>query len=390
MDGGAGSFLARYTAEGNLDTSFGDGGKLMDRSYAIWDLVVQADGHIVVLTPYGLIRFSPDGTHHESFGNDSQLPIRAQMHWLAQQSDGRIIAAGEESASPSEAFVLIRFRGDGSLDPTFGTAGVVTTEMPGGSMVTEVAVMADARIQVLGLIEWTRKSGYSRLALVRYHTDGSLDTSFAEGGKAATDFGSPYVFPRFAVQPDGHIVVADTKLFNPTDDFEMIRFNPNGSLDLSFGYAGVARTDFSGRQDSIKALVAVGNDRIVAAGPSRGAGDSCFALACYMTTGTPHEPDFELGFSSSVIRGTRGTRTTIAVNLHRIGGFSGDVTVTPPDLPAEGIICKAPEPAIVSGTTASWKFKIKGRAAPGPHQLTFIGRDASGRERSATVTLFVD
>ncbi|HSE98058.1 MAG TPA: hypothetical protein VLD57_07275, partial [Blastocatellia bacterium] len=102
------------------------------------------------------------------------------------------------------------------------------------------------------------------------------------------------------------------------------------------------------------------------------------------------EPDFDLGFNPSVIHAKRGTKVTVEVSLYRMGGFGGDVTITPPTPSAEGIICKSPEPVTTAGTAASWKFKVRGSAAPGPHQLTFVGRDATSRERNATVTLFVE
>lgn len=109
------------------------------------------------------------------------------------------------------------------------------------------------------------------------------------------------------------------------------------------------------------------------------------ATATVQVTGS----DFALGFSSPTVDGVPGTKAKIAVTITRIGGFTGDVTVTPPDPSAEGIIAKFPEPITTSDSTAAWKFKIKGTAAIGPHQLTFTGRDGSGRVRTATVTLMI-
>ena len=100
-------------------------------------------------------------------------------------------------------------------------------------------------------------------------------------------------------------------------------------------------------------------------------------------------PDFALGFNSTTVDGVRGTKAKIAVTITRIGGFTGDITVTPPDASAEGIVTKFPEPITISDSSAAWKFKIKPSAATGPHQLTFTGRDASGRVRTATVTLTI-
>lgn len=136
-------------------------------------------------------------------------------------------------------------------------------------------------------------------------------------------------------------------------------------------------------------MALAGDDRIVAVGSRYNPGRAGFVLACYAATGVAGESDFELLINQHDAIVLRGQTVTVKVHIARFGGFNGDVTVTPPDPSAEGIICKYPEPKTISRTKASFKFKVKGFAALGPHQLTFAGRDAKGRERTATVTLFV-
>jgi hypothetical protein len=109
------------------------------------------------------------------------------------------------------------------------------------------------------------------------------------------------------------------------------------------------------------------------------------ATATVQVAGT----DFALGFNSATMDGVRGAKAKIVVTITRTGGFTGDVTDTPPDASGEGIVAKFPDPITTSDSTASWKFKIKASAATGPHQLTFTGKDAGGRVRTATVTLVV-
>lgn len=158
----------------------------------------------------------------------------------------------------------------------------------------------------------------------------------------------------------------------------------------------IARTDFSGHHDEIRALALVGNDRLVAAGGSwlqeRDGPylESSFVLACYAITGVPRGPDFDLTFGESVIYAQRGSKAKVAVKISRVSGFTGDVTITPPDLTAEGIICKYPEPITASSDKTKWSFKIKGTVSQGPHTLTFAGRDSAGREHTATIILFVE
>ena len=100
-------------------------------------------------------------------------------------------------------------------------------------------------------------------------------------------------------------------------------------------------------------------------------------------------PDFALGFNSASVDGVRGAKAKVVVTITRAGGFTGEVTVTPPDASGEGIVAKFPDPITTSDSTASWKFKIRASAAIGPHQHTFTGKDAGGRVRTATATLVV-
>lgn len=99
-------------------------------------------------------------------------------------------------------------------------------------------------------------------------------------------------------------------------------------------------------------------------------------------------PDFLLGFDQSTVTAQAGTKARVIVSINHTGGFTGNVTITPPD-PAGGIAPKPPDPIATTDTTASFKLKIKGNASLGPHQLTFVGKDDSGRTRTATVTLIV-
>src|SRR6185503_11534416 len=103
--------------------------------------------------------------------------------------------------------LLARFEDDGDLDPTFGTGGVVVTDLEGGShdVATAVAVQPDDKIVVAG----TCGIDPFRIAVTRYEADGSLDTNFGTGGHTCTTFpdGSAVAYA-VALQSDGKIVVA--------------------------------------------------------------------------------------------------------------------------------------------------------------------------------------
>jgi uncharacterized delta-60 repeat protein len=112
-----------------------------------------------------------------------------------------------------------------------------------------VAVQADGKLVVAGTTYVTTTSRTKIYAIARYNTDGSLDMSFGTNGKVTTDFpGLAAVISAVVVQPDGKIVVAGGAypLFTFAGDFKVARYNPDGSLDTSFGAGGIVTTIFSG------------------------------------------------------------------------------------------------------------------------------------------------
>jgi hypothetical protein len=99
-------------------------------------------------------------------------------------------------------------------------------------------------------------------------------------------------------------------------------------------------------------------------------------------------PDFDIGLDQSTVTAQAGTKARVTVNITRTGGFTGNVTVTPPD-PAGGIKAKPADRITTTDTSASFKMKIGGGVAPGSYPLVFTGKDDTGRSRTATVTLIV-
>ena len=183
----------------------------------------------------------------------------------------------------------------GDLDPTFGTAGMVTTDINRSTDIAQaVAVQADGKLVVVGQTYKHNDFSGEDFVVTRYNTDGTLDNSFGSGGRVRTDFpGLAAVPSSVVIQPNGKIVVAGGAfpLFTFLGNFEVVRYNPNGSLDTSFGNGGIVTTNFpEGSYASSVALQADG--KIIAAGtvfvdfiigePS----NTDFALARYNSDGT--------------------------------------------------------------------------------------------------------
>jgi hypothetical protein len=99
-------------------------------------------------------------------------------------------------------------------------------------------------------------------------------------------------------------------------------------------------------------------------------------------------PDFALNFNPSTINVSRGQSGQITVGIGRTGGFAGNVTVTAPDTKAIKIKLTPPSQS-TTGASVSFNFKVKRKAATGPQQITFVGRDDSRRTRMGTVNLII-
>jgi uncharacterized delta-60 repeat protein len=134
------------------------------------------------------------------------------------------------------------------LDPAFGNGGRVINQFISppyhfSSSVRDIAVQPDGKIVIVGTLGFVQ----SHIIVIRYNPDGSRDASFGNGnGEASIGFveGEAYA-SGIAIQPDGRIVVAGgiTRPTSPSQEFVVLRFGTSGGYDTSFGSGGVARID---------------------------------------------------------------------------------------------------------------------------------------------------
>ena len=287
--------IARYNADGSLDTSFGDGGRaitgLMNDDLG-QSIALQADGRMVVSGysfngssfDFALVRYNADGNLDTTFGNDGRVTTGIGFHdasySVAVQPDGKILAAGH-SLNGTNDFAIVRYNADGSLDTTFGGVGSVTTDFGGTHDVGQsVAVHADGRIVVAGISQ-------GDIAVVRYNVDGSLDPSFGDGGRvktsivAGSDTGSSVT-----IQPDGRTLVAGSSFNGANTDFALVRYNVDGSLDTSFGDGGMVTTPIGTSSDEGYSVTLQPDGRILVAGHSSNGANADFALVRYNADGS--------------------------------------------------------------------------------------------------------
>jgi len=260
----------------------------------------QRDGKIVVAgyaevgskVQFALVRYNADGSLDTSFNGSGKLTtaIGTGCHGqgVALQGDGKIVVAGDSlKASRWSCFTVLRYTADGSLDTSFGDAGKVTTSIGGkNDSLESVVIQGDGKIVVAG---WFNARSNNDFAVVRYNANGTLDTSFNETGKAAADFGADAYGQSVAVHGDGRIVVAGytTKSWESKKQCSLACFKANGSLDTSFNGTGKLTTDFGGDGNAEGRSVAVQTDgKIVVAGYATAGNTEKFALARYSADGT--------------------------------------------------------------------------------------------------------
>jgi uncharacterized delta-60 repeat protein len=296
-----------HAAAGDLDPSFGSGGKVTTDFFGSNDqattVLQQADGKIIAVgfgssgARFALARYNTDGSLDPSFGSGGKVLTsffdRGDLAFAGVlQPDGKIIAAG--TATDTNGFLnfgLARYNTNGSLDLSFGTGGKVLTNFPGAlSQAFALALQPDGKIVAGGATDiFTPNTNF---ALARYNADGSLDNTFGTSGKVITDFfGNFDTINALIIQSDGKIVAGGRAdlVSNPTNgEFALARYNADGSLDLSFGAGGTVTTDFFGSIDNISGLALQSDGKIVAAGVAfvSNPGDKEVALARYNASGS--------------------------------------------------------------------------------------------------------
>ena len=315
--------IARYNPDGSLDTSFGTNGKVTTDfpglAAVISAVVVQPDGKIVVAGgayplftfagDFKVARYNPDGSLDTSFGAGGIVttifPGDGSFAFaLVLQSDGKIIAAGTDFVdfNPGDMsdtdFALARYNPDGSLDTTFGNGGTVTTDFLGAEDdAFSVLLQPDGKIVAVGSAN--SPVDFYDFAAARYLSNGTLDTTFGTGGKVRVDFGNQDmdIASDAALQPDGKIVAAGTTVFDfgVEQDFALTRFNPNGTVDTTFGTGGLLLIDFDSFAQSANAVLIQPDGKIITVGyPNTELDDSDFLLARCNPDGSL-DPSFGVG-----------------------------------------------------------------------------------------------
>ena len=303
------------SAAGDLDTTFGNGGLVLtdfagglDQAHAM----VTVGGQTLVAgrattnfnSDFAVARYNADGSLDTSFGVNglvtTDLGSTEDIAFsIVVQPNGKIILAGQTlgSSGTSYDFALARYHTNGALDTSFGVGGVATADFSGGLDVAyDVALQGDGKVVVSGRAS---DENYSyRVGVMRFDANGVLDASFDTDGKvvvvAAEDDGvslydtEPYTMQ---VMSDGRIVLGGYAFSFNTFDAKalLMRLNPDGSLDTTFGSdpdcdgtrSGYVAADLAFESETVYDLIVLPSGDVLVAGDSFGD----FAVARFTAAG---------------------------------------------------------------------------------------------------------
>jgi uncharacterized delta-60 repeat protein len=265
----------------------------------ILSMALQPDGKTVLMGEtyqnqfkFGLSRINPDGSLDSTFGTNGKIiysfGASSEPSAMTLLPNGKIVVTGWNSDTPGHGNVVVaQLNSNGTLDSTFNNNGFLIINFGHNSAAYKVSSQSDGKIVVVGNVN---VGGVHQYALARINPDGTLDSSFGTGGKATTSFGSALSagIQTIAFQPDGKIVAGgygnNPNLSSFIPSITLARYNPNGSLDATFGNGGTVVTKVDGGVQTYSLALESDGKIVVAGCLSNDVSD--FALLRYKSTGT--------------------------------------------------------------------------------------------------------
>lgn len=315
--------VTRFNADGSLDSSFGDGGVVITDFAGKSDIpsaiALDGSGNFVVAGysfheetgyDFAIAKYNPDGSLDSSFGSDglvttpvSPSSLNDRITDIAIQDDGKVVAVG--SAYPdaqTQAFAIVRYNPDGSLDTSFGNGGQIATQFPDSSSDdAKAVVLQGSKLVVVG--NSYPVAGGNAFAMARYNGDGSLDSSFGSAGLITMSLSlSDHARDVTVQEVDGAekiLLVGQVNSELTKSDVALARFNDDGTLDATFGSGGVVTSDYANSWDGGQSVAVEASRIFVAARTSSGTFPD-FAVACFdATTGAADVAFGENGWATA-------------------------------------------------------------------------------------------
>ncbi|HET9447064.1 MAG TPA: Calx-beta domain-containing protein, partial [Steroidobacteraceae bacterium] len=251
-----GNRLARYNDDGSVDTAFGTAGQVAVSFSGIQDeavdVALQGDGKIIVIgvsrpggintrDDFAIARFNADGTLDSGFGTGGKAYVdffggHDEATAAIVQPDGAILVIGYAAIDVGGSefdFAVVRLTAAGVLDTTFDSDGRTTADVAGElDQAHAVALQSNGAIVLAGAVRPDR-SDPDDVGLARFTANGALDTTFGSGGTVHISYADDSdQADDLALQADGKIVIAGNALVGSTTDFLIARLNADGSRDV--------------------------------------------------------------------------------------------------------------------------------------------------------------
>jgi uncharacterized delta-60 repeat protein len=283
--------LIQLNENGTLDETFGNGGVVVlkigpdinnfeDHAYAI---ALHDDGMILIagksynesyqFVPV-VVRFTETGALDTSFGTEgiASIPVidvENDFDCLVVQDDGKIVASGHYANELlSFALLVVRFLPDGTLDDTFGDNGIINYPYQADAEGFGITLATDEKILITG---FTASASYNySMMLIKFDQQGNPDPGFGDGGLVIADYGQYDIGYGIYVQGDEKIIVAGTtgELVPGNCNMAIWRYNPDGTLDNTFGLDGMSIIQISEGPDEGLAMAHQNDGKVVIAGKS--------------------------------------------------------------------------------------------------------------------------
>jgi uncharacterized delta-60 repeat protein len=246
INGKASFAVARYTSKGYLDDAFDEDGKKLIPLGPYDDfansVIIQNDNKIVLTGfsyvgngyDFSFVRLNEDGSFDDFFDEDGKLTghlpaLNGNNDKLLQLSLGKLLVLHSGFDGTTFNRYLVRYLPNGTLDKTYGDNGALVLQS------YHFTVQPDGKILATGTSFYNYRVN---VTVTRYNEDGTVDLNFAKNGVASADLGSDANPSDIVLQQDGKILVLGDVYKENQRDVAVIRFNPDGSLDKSFGNYG--------------------------------------------------------------------------------------------------------------------------------------------------------
>ena len=341
--------LIQLNEDGTLDETFGENGIVVqkigpdmnffeDHSYAI---TLQDDGMILVAgKSYNLdyrfvpvvVRFTENGELDTAFGTNGVasvpvIDVENDFDCLVVQDDGKIVASGHYANELlSFALLVARFLPDGTLDDTFGDNGIINYPYQADAEGFGITLTSDDKILLTG---FTASASYNySMMLMKFDQQGNPDPGFGDEGLVIADYGAYDIGYGIHIQSNDKILVAGTsgELIPGDCDMAIWRYNPDGTLDNTFGTNGMSKIQFYGNPDEGLAMAHQSDGKIVIAGKARNVNfDYAMVriLNDFSTTVTETVDDTNLSLSPNPA--AQGSQLQISYELPEAGSVQVDL-----------------------------------------------------------------